>query len=251
MEGVNVAQEKPVTASTNYGGLYPIEKFVDGTGTMGHTLGTQNDWVQIDLGAETDVDYVKITNRTDCCSDRIIGTKVQLLDNSETVVNESPEIETDKREYTIQFNGESTPIINTTEWTPRYVKLQQTRQVAINLSEVKVYNMDSVNVSEGRPVTASTNYGGLYPIEKFVDATGTMGHTLGTQIDWVQIDVGNQSSISKVVIDNRQDCCSDRVVGLKVQILSRSGALIQESEPISVDQSQYTINFTGNTPVIT
>jgi hypothetical protein len=249
MDGVNVAQGKPVTASTDYGGLYPIEKFVDGTTSMGHTLGSQIDWVQIDLGVETDVDYVKITNRRDCCSDRIIGTKVQLLDNSETVVNESPEIDTDKREYTIQFNGESTPIINTTEWTPRYVKLQHTRQVAINLSEVEVYDMDGVNVAQGKPVTASTNYGGLYPIEKFVDGTTTMGHTLGSQIDWVEIDVGDQSYITKVVIKNRGQ--SERTVGIKVQILGQSRAIIKESEPISTAKATYTIDFTSTPPVIT
>jgi hypothetical protein len=255
MEGVNVATDKPITASSNYGGMYPIEKFVDGTGTFGHTANppTANEWVEIDLGAETDIDYVILKNRVDCCSDRIIGAKVQILDTLRNVVAESPEIDTDKSQYRIQFSLVSTPVIDTVEWTPRYVKIMHTGTKIINLAEIEVYNMDGVNVAQGRPVTASSNYGGMYPIEKFVDGTGTFGHTANspTANEWVEINVGSQSSITKVVIKNRVDCCGERSVGLKVQILGQSRAIIKESGAFTENKDTYTIDFTSTPPVIT
>ena len=131
--------------------------------------------------------------------------------------------------------------------------IQHTRPEIINLAEVEVYNMEDVNVALGRPVTASSNYGGMFPIEKFVDGTSVFGHTRGTasgqsetEIQWVLIDVGNQPTIKSVVIKNRPGA-SARAVGLKVQILGDSRKVLQESE----DKSKYTINFNSGTPVIT
>ena len=44
----------------------------DGGGTICHTAGaTTNDWWQVDLGAEYNISEIRISNRDDCCQDRL------------------------------------------------------------------------------------------------------------------------------------------------------------------------------------
>jgi hypothetical protein len=67
---------KVATQSSNFGGL--ASRAIDGntntnyyTGTCTHTSGESNPWWQVDLGSKQAVRAVKVTNRGDCCGERL------------------------------------------------------------------------------------------------------------------------------------------------------------------------------------
>jgi hypothetical protein len=79
--GTNVASGKTVTASSKYenSDQFPHANLVDGNKTnFAHTQNESVEYFQIDLGQDYDIEKVVITNRTDCCQDRLRNTKIQL-----------------------------------------------------------------------------------------------------------------------------------------------------------------------------
>ncbi|MEX2214311.1 MAG: PVC-type heme-binding CxxCH protein [Phycisphaeraceae bacterium] len=85
--GANVARGKPAKQSTVANGG-TADKAVDGNtntvfgaGSATHTNeNSKNPWWEVDLGAEYAIDSIKIWNRTDCCSDRLQGFSLKVLD---------------------------------------------------------------------------------------------------------------------------------------------------------------------------
>jgi hypothetical protein len=142
----------------------------------------------------------------------------------------------------------------------RYVKLLHTRDnIHINLQKIEVYESGgTVDVALNKTVTASSGGGSPYELENFVDgttsvgSTGVVGHSEAARKEHVMVDLGSSFNVEKVVLTNRGDhCCDDRIVGVKVQALSESQAILAESPPISTTNSTYTITFgTSGTTVL-
>src|SRR5210317_1468332 len=133
----------------------------------------------------------------------------------------------------------------------RYVKLLHTRDnIHINLQKIEVYESGgTVDVALNKTVTASSGGGRPYELENFVDGTTSVGstgvvrHYEAARKEHVMVDLGSSFNVEKVVLTNRGDhCCDDRIVGVKVQALSESQAILAESPPISTTNSTYTIN---------
>jgi len=82
----NLAKGKPTSqSSTGWGGV--PSRAVDGkkstqwsSGTCTHTAATTGNWWMVDLEDNFLVEKIKITNRGDCCRDRINGAKVYVGD---------------------------------------------------------------------------------------------------------------------------------------------------------------------------
>ncbi|AUT19184.1 hypothetical protein DSLPV1_213 [Dishui lake phycodnavirus 1] len=98
VSGQDVARNKLVSASSQYAG-YEASRLVNGSGRNGHdsmahtNSGTNNQWFVIDLGEDYEfkkLDYVKILNRKDCCSDRIRGLCIYLQDAKGDTIWVSP-----------------------------------------------------------------------------------------------------------------------------------------------------------------
>ena len=63
--------------------LYGWEKLKDvSPATFAHSDSNPTANITVDLGAAKTVDEVVVVNRTDCCSERIVGSELQLLDGS-------------------------------------------------------------------------------------------------------------------------------------------------------------------------
>ena len=142
----------------------------------------------------------------------------------------------------------------------RYVKLLHTRDnIYLNLQKIEVYESGgTVDVALNKTVTASSGGGSPYELENFVDGTSSVGstgvarHYEAARKEHVMVDLGSSFNVEKVVLTNRGDhCCDDRIVGVKVQALSESQAILAESPPISTANSTYTITFgTSGTTVL-
>ena len=84
--GVNVATAGTASqSSTSSGGV--ASRGIDGNtsghwpdGSVTHTANQTAPWWEVDLGATYDIDEIWIWNRTDCCSERLDGYTLQVLD---------------------------------------------------------------------------------------------------------------------------------------------------------------------------
>ena len=84
----NVARGGRVTQSSVYidsAANGSPEKAIDGNHanvwnqkSCSHTLGETNPWWSVNLGKRYKVNSVKITNRKDCCSDRLNGAEIRI-----------------------------------------------------------------------------------------------------------------------------------------------------------------------------
>jgi hypothetical protein len=94
------------------GDSYPVANAVDGVKTnFTHTSGNEVPWLRVDLGCNTKVYKVVITNRSDCCRERVLGTRMMALNDQGQAIFASDPFTTYNPNY-------STP--NTYTWFPPF-----------------------------------------------------------------------------------------------------------------------------------
>jgi hypothetical protein len=147
----------------------------------------------------------------------------------------------------------------------RYVKLEQTvaydesaganaddRNKVINLAELEVFDVSGTNLAAGKTVTGSSEYSATHGYMNLTDGNkANFAHTKGRteeEIDYLQVDLGTEKEIKKLVITNRTTCCTNRAIGIKAVILAADGTTVVKETPIiSTEAGTYTIEFPGNT----
>jgi len=109
----NMAVSKP----SGWGGdVFPGNYFVDGNpNSFVHTSGGEVPWVIVDLGAIRPIYKIVLTNRRDCCLERVLGAVVMVLDSQRNLVYQSSPIRSVNQAYTFfppsknvypDYNGE-------------------------------------------------------------------------------------------------------------------------------------------------
>jgi hypothetical protein len=118
----------------------------------------------------------------------------------------------------------------------RYVKLQRTdgKNEFINVLEIEVYDKNNTKITTG--VTPSLNpqyespdlFGPQYLIDSLAPNSFPSGwklpHTTNVPNAYMQLDLNQDTFISKVVIKNRLDCCKERIVGCSLLLLNSSNS---------------------------
>jgi hypothetical protein len=103
----NLSYQKDVTGSSEYPNTHLWVNLTDGNKTnFAHTYGrieTEYDSMTIDLGGEVEIAKIVITNRTSCCKNRIVGAKIEILDNNNNVVTDTVNISDVRDTYTYDF----------------------------------------------------------------------------------------------------------------------------------------------------
>ena len=147
----------------------------------------------------------------------------------------------------------------------RYVKLEHTvaydesaegnvddKNRIINLAELEVFDASGTNLAAGKTVTGSSEYSSTHGYINLTDGNKTnFAHTKGRteeEIDYLQVDLGSEKEIKKLVITNRTTCCKNRAVGIKAVILAADGTtVVKETPAIANTADTYTLTFPGNT----
>ena len=145
----------------------------------------------------------------------------------------------------------------------RYVKILHTRthkthghNAIINLSDVRVYDIDGTNIALNRYVSGTSEHSSLYNWVKLTDgstANHNFAHTghgnnkdggasygaryrkKGWTVDQPEyfiIDLGSRKEIKKLQVVNRRDCCRWRIHGIKLQIIDEDGKTVNWETPI-------------------
>jgi hypothetical protein len=147
----------------------------------------------------------------------------------------------------------------------RYVKLEHTvaydadatgnvddKNRIINLAELEVFDASGTNLAASKTVTGSSEYSSTHGYINLTDGNKTnFAHTKGRteeEIDYLQVDLGAEKEIKKLVITNRTSCCKNRAVGVKAVILAADGTtVVKETPAITTTADTYTLTFPGNT----
>ncbi|XP_065146093.1 uncharacterized protein [Paramisgurnus dabryanus] len=189
-------------------------------GSCSHTAGEYNPWWRVDLKRIYSINRVSITNRGDCCEERIIGAQIRIgnsLDNNGNN-NELAAII-----GFIPLGGTQTFTFNNIQG--RYVNIflpGNGISKIITLCEVEVY---PDNIAIGANAVQSSTFDQFADANHAVDGNresiytrGSCSHTAGEYYPWWRVDLKRIFSINKVIITNRGDCCPERIIGAQIRI---------------------------------
>lgn len=216
----------------NYGGRSCTHT---GNGSNKQQERTNNPWWLVDLGETKQIKRIKITNRRDCCSDRLSSFEIRVGDaRARGDGAENPIC----RSGLSLGKGETRDIA--CDRSGRFVTVRiPGSQKILTLCEVQVFAEEAVAlppevlVSRGRPTFQSTTaYGGvssravdgnrnaIYSKGRSCTHTGNGSNKRQEQTDnpWWTVDLGESKRVKRVEITNRRDCCSDRLSHFEIRV---------------------------------
>ncbi|NP_001037891.1 novel protein similar to fucolectin precursor [Xenopus tropicalis] len=220
-EEISLIKGATATQSSTYRPDYAAEKAIDGISDynmMRHpcaqTRREHSPWWQLDLKYNYRVDSVVIVNRRDCCFHTLLGAQIR-IGNSPDNNNPVCGIITDVfRPINLCCNG----------MEGRYVSVViPGREEELTLCEVKVYGED--NIARLGEATQSSTYRPEYNAVTAIDGdrnpdmmAGSCSLTGNDNPAWWQLDLKKRYKVGRVVILNREDCCSERLLGAEVRV---------------------------------
>ncbi|XP_043100880.1 uncharacterized protein LOC122349023 [Puntigrus tetrazona] len=213
---VNIATQGTADQSTTHIAWYATNALDGLNSTCTHTELQSNPWWRLDLKTTYRVYRVTITNRPDCCAERINGAEIRvgsdLFNNPVCAVVSS-----------IPVGATSSYLCN---WMKgRYVTVNIPGDSKyLTLCEVGVYGIID-NLATGRTVTQSSTYPGLWTADRAIDSNpdfmqpwSTCSSTDIQTNPWWRLDLGSVYRVNRVVVTNRIDCCPERINGAEIHI---------------------------------
>ena len=127
----------------------------------------------------------------------------------------------------------------------RYVRIQYSRVDYLNLAQIQIFATESegsqIPLTAGQVSKSSGYIGDMFPNQHFVNGTAhTFVHTSGAEVPWIEVDLGYLSTIYKVILTNRKDCCQGRVLGTNLILLDSARKPLYHSDPIQSVNATYT-----------
>ncbi|XP_060906970.1 uncharacterized protein LOC132984246 [Labrus mixtus] len=229
----NIAISGKVEQSSLYGKGVP-ERAIDGNraskwgdGSCTHTNDDLSPWWRLDLQTQYKITSVTITNRRDCCHDRINGAEIRIGDSLDDNGKNNPIC---AKISSIAAGASKTFQCNDMEG--RYVTIViPNKKQYLTLCEVEVTGETTgktraiaTNIAISGKVEQSSLYGKGVP-ERAIDGNraskwgdGSCTHTNDDLSPWWRLDLQTQYKITSVTITNRRDCCHDRINGAEIRI---------------------------------
>ncbi|XP_050992944.1 uncharacterized protein LOC127181948 [Labeo rohita] len=228
----NLALGGKTVQSSTYDSRGTAQRAVDGNrnsdyhqSSCTHTQFELNPWWRVDLKDVYSVSRVIITNRGDCCQERIIGAEIRIGNSLENNGNNNELVSVIK----------CTPYeaTQTFEFKPtkgRYVNIVVPgSQKVLTLCEVEVFAVKecscfSKNLAVGaEAVQSSTHDTGA--AQNAIDGSrlsnhyfGSCTHTTWSKDPWWRLDLKQVHQVTSVIITNRGDCCPEQLNGAQIRI---------------------------------
>uniref|UniRef100_A0A8C2PMN2 Fucolectin tachylectin-4 pentraxin-1 domain-containing protein n=1 Tax=Cyprinus carpio TaxID=7962 RepID=A0A8C2PMN2_CYPCA len=181
-------------------------------GSCTHTTAEFNPWWRADLGNVYSISNVSITNRGDCCKERLRGAQIRIGNNLENNGNNNELV------ATVLTVPDSTVTFEFEPVNGRYVNIfLPGNDEILTLCEVEVF------AGEGqREKTTVDNFGAAQNAidgnRQSIHALGSCSVTNGDKDPWWRVDLLNVYRITRVSITNRGDCCEKRIEGIQIRI---------------------------------
>ncbi|XP_049901636.1 uncharacterized protein LOC126391154 [Epinephelus moara] len=227
LAGSNIAQLGRVTQSSVLDGGVP-ERAIDGSrasiwnqGSCTRTLYRRKPWWRLDLLRTYKINTVTITNRGDCCHNRLNGAEIHIGNSLSDNGNANPRCAVI---HSIPAGTSKTFVCNDMEG--QYVNIViPGRKEYLSLCEVEVTGQLPVsNIAQfGRVTQSSVLSGGV--AERAIDGSrasywnqGSCTYTNCQRKPWWRLDLLRTYKINTVTITNRKDCCYNRLNGAEIHI---------------------------------
>ncbi|XP_078280542.1 uncharacterized protein LOC144607515 [Rhinoraja longicauda] len=194
-------------------------------GSCSSTRKSKKPWWRLDLIKIYNVSDVIITNRADCCSDRLQGAEIHIGNSLENNGNSN------RLCGTVDSINLTTIIFKCDGFVGRYVNIVIPGQDKIlTLCEVEVlgtevpYILGKENLASGaRPIQSSTDEGADAGRANDGDTDsdfrhGSCARTSKSENPWWRVDLKKSHNVTDVKITNRADCCSDQLQGAEIRI---------------------------------
>ncbi|HEY6509006.1 MAG TPA: discoidin domain-containing protein, partial [Vicinamibacterales bacterium] len=220
LEPVNLALAKATRQSSTLGDGVPwkaVDGNVNGTysfGSVTHTAADLHSWWEVDLGEVRQIGRIEITNRVDCCGERLSPFMVIVADFSiiDSDITDSDaalypgimrtQVLENRQTYSVPINRSG-----------RFVRIALVNQNYLSLAEVKVF--EAPNAAMGRATTqSSTVNGGLSgrAVDGSVNGVFTNNSVSTTNVEaspWWQVDLGMVHTLREIHIwSSNTDCCA-------------------------------------------
>uniref|UniRef100_A0A6I8RZ80 Fucolectin tachylectin-4 pentraxin-1 domain-containing protein n=1 Tax=Xenopus tropicalis TaxID=8364 RepID=A0A6I8RZ80_XENTR len=245
---VNVARLGDVRQSSTYEPHYSAETAIDGIietdisiHPCTHTFDDNPAWWRLDLKKVYKVDSVVIVNRRDCCSERLLEAEIRVgnsADNDNPVCGNITNIS--QATITLHCNG--------TEG--RYVSVViPGRAEYLTLCEVEVYGEESNNSIGKQSSTYEPHYSAETAIDGIIETDISIHpctHTFEDNPAWWRLDLKKVYKVDSVVIVNRRDCCSERLLEAEIRV----GDSADNNNPVcgnitNISQATITLHCNG------
>ncbi|KAJ8354158.1 hypothetical protein SKAU_G00217250 [Synaphobranchus kaupii] len=226
---MNIATGRRATQSTQWDRFGDANNAIDRKrqgvylrGSCSHTKAETNPWWRVDLQQSRNITSVAITNREDCCSERINGAEIHIGNSLENNGNDNPVCAVIPyipagQTRTYQCHG----------MEGRYISIVLPgKEKYLTLCEVEVKSSaPHENVALRGKASQSSQYDGLTQAQNAIDGnhnthyrSRSCTHTQQQANPWWRVDLLCVYRVTSVTITNRGDCCSERLNGAEIRI---------------------------------
>ncbi|XP_042584245.1 fucolectin-5-like [Cyprinus carpio] len=197
-------------------------------GSCTHTKTEFNPWWRADLGNVYSISNVSISNRGDCCKERLRGAQIRIGNNLENNGNNNELV------ATVLTVPDSTVTFEFEPVNGRYVNIfLPGNDEILTLCEVEVFAEEDKplyicvprNLALGGKAVQSTTFTDSQNAKNAnnhkmnsIHALGSCSMTNGDKDPWWRVDLLNVYRITRVSITNRGDCCEKRIEGIQIRI---------------------------------
>ncbi|XP_042615342.1 fucolectin-7-like isoform X1 [Cyprinus carpio] len=197
-------------------------------GSCTHTTAEFNPWWRADLGNVYSISNVSITNRGDCCKERLRGAQIRIGNKLENNGNNN------ELAATVLTVPDGTVTFVFEPVNGRYVNIfLPGNDEILTLCEVEVfaekdkplYTCVPRNLALGGKAVQSTTYSSFGAAQNAIDgnrqsihALGSCSVTNGDKDPWWRVDLLGIYRVTRVSITNRGDCCEKRIEGIQIRI---------------------------------
>uniref|UniRef100_A0A8C1LEJ7 Fucolectin tachylectin-4 pentraxin-1 domain-containing protein n=1 Tax=Cyprinus carpio TaxID=7962 RepID=A0A8C1LEJ7_CYPCA len=223
----NLASNGSTTQSSTSGDWF-AERAIDGNrglheqykGGCSSTLAETNPWWRLDLNNVYSVSRVVVTNRIDCCVEKINGAEIRIGNSLENNGNNNPICAVIPaipagESYSFSCGG----------MEGRYVNLIIPGDMkTLTLCEVEVFGEEPrLPTSEGYSAgwgtaNQSTTYENLHAQYALDGNNYSCTHTDEQSDPWWTLDLMTTYSVNRVTITNRRDCCESRIDRAEIRV---------------------------------
>uniref|UniRef100_A0A8C9VFZ0 Fucolectin tachylectin-4 pentraxin-1 domain-containing protein n=1 Tax=Scleropages formosus TaxID=113540 RepID=A0A8C9VFZ0_SCLFO len=205
-------------------------KYADGSCT--HTKQDSKPWWRMDLHNVYTVTSVTITNRGDCCPERIDGAEIRVGNSLDDNGNQNPLYAMLQilLAWVLKHLNHLMCLsyLEFHRWRP--LLQLSSREHASNMSAIKVfYGKRAVRFQENLALkgtaTQSSQYNAAGAAGKAIDgkrnakfSDHSCTHTERDSKPWWKVDLHNVYTVTSVTITNRGDCCAQRINGAEIRI---------------------------------
>ncbi|XP_064410056.1 uncharacterized protein LOC102363098 [Latimeria chalumnae] len=234
----NVALQGTATQSSIYDARGRAGHAIDGNSNSNYfsssCTATKNDfgpWWRLDLAKTYKVSSITITNRGDCCPQRLNGAVIHVGNSLDNNGNDNPTCGS-----VTSLSAGSTQTFCCEGMGGRYVSINiPGRREFLSLCEVEVMGVPGTPQCQQSPAEKNVALQGTATQSSIYDARGRAGHAIdgdsnsnyfsssctATKNDfgpWWRLDLAKTYKVSSITITNRGDCCPQRLNGAVIHV---------------------------------